>query len=270
MRCRVHPRWPPLAAAAVIALAAAASGACNLDISNRAEARDQWQRHYTLAQGGTFEIRNTNGLIHIEPGPGDAIEVTADRLVKAPDDAAAKEALARLEIQETVSPAAVALDSTSRVTNLGTISLSRRVDYHVKVPEWANVTLRSTNGAIEIAGARWTGTVRASTTNGDISATGLENNVGAETTNGRITLEVSRLGEDGVACETTNGPISVTVPRSISARLSLRVTNGGITADGLNVDVSEKSRRRLDGTIGGGGPLIKLETTNGPVTIRGK
>ena len=56
----------------------------------------------------------------------------------------------------------------------------------------------------------------------------------------------------------------------IKARLSARVTNGAIKADGLDVAVSEQSRRRLDGTIGGGGPLIRLQTTNGAVQIRGK
>jgi hypothetical protein len=38
----------------------------------------------------------------------------------------------------------------------------------------------------------------------------------------------------------------------------------------LTVAVAEQSRRRLDGTLGGGGPLIRLETTNGAVQIRGK
>jgi hypothetical protein len=60
------------------------------------------------------------------------------------------------------------------------------------------------------------------------------------------------------------------VPASIKARLSARVSNGAITTEGLTVAVAEQSRRRLDGTLGGGGPLIRLETTNGAVQIRGK
>jgi Putative adhesin len=264
-----HELRRTLAAVSVV-LAAVALGACHLDISNRAEARDQWQRHYTLSQGGTFEIRNTNGLIHIEPGPGDAIDVSADRIVRGPDDAAAKEGLAQLEIQEVASSTGVTLDSTNRNAGLNLINLSRRVDYHVKVPEWANIKLNSTNGEIEITGPRLTGTFHATSTNGEISATGLENSASVETTNGSVSLNVSKLGEDGLSCETTNGRIAVTVPAGIKARLSARVTNGGITAGGLDVAVSEQSRRRLDGTIGGGGPLIRLQTTNGAVEIRGR
>ena len=253
-----------------LASAAAMLSACHLDLSDRAEARDQWQRHYTLARGGTLEIRNTNGLIHIEPGAGDGIDVTADRIVRAPDDAAAKDGLAHFEIQETVSPERVTLDSTNRNAALNLVNLSRRVEYHVKVPEWANITLNTTNGEIEVTGPRLTGTFHASATNGQISATGLENNATVETTNGTVTLDVSKLGEDGLSCETTNGGIAVTVPASIKARLSARVTNGAISADGLTVAIAEQSRRRLDGTLGGGGPLIRLETTNGAVDIRGK
>jgi len=253
-----------------VASAAFTFGACNIDLSNRAEARDQWQRHYTLTQGGTFEIRNTNGLIHIEPGSGNTIDVTADRIVRAADDAAAKQALASFEILETVSPTEVTLDSTGHGAVLTMTNLSRRVDYRVKLPEWANVKLNSTNGEIEVTGPRLTGTFRASSTNGQISAKGLENNVNVETTNGAVALDVSKLGEDGLSCSTTNGRVAVTVPASIKARLSARVSNGAITTEGLTVAVAEQSRRRLDGTLGGGGPLIRLETTNGAVQIRGK
>ena len=258
----------PLAAA--IACVTLALGACNLDFSNRAEAHDQWQRHYTLAQGGTFEIHNTNGAIHIEPGAGDAVEVTADRSVKASDDAAAKDALAHMEIQETVSPGQITLDNTSGGAGLSLMGLSRRIDYRVKLPAWANVTLRSTNGQIDVAGPRLTGIFRASATNGRITATGLENSAVVEATNGEVRIEVNRLGEDGLSCQTTNGPIAVTVPASVNARLSARVANGGISTEGLNLTVAEQSRRRLDGTLGEGGPLIRLETTNGPVSIKGK
>ena len=254
----------------VIALASLALGACNIDLSNRAEARDQWQRHYTVARGATLEIRNTNGLIHIEPGSGDAIDVTADRIIRAPDEASAKAGLATLEIEETASPTLVTLDSTSRVSGLNLSTLTRRVDYHVKVPEWLNVTLKATNGEIEVTGPRLLGVFRASATNGKISAMGLENGGVVETTNGSVTLDVSKLGDDGLSCQTTNGRIAVTVPSGLKARLSASVTNGAITTKGLSLSVSEQSRRRLDATLAGGGPLIRLRTTNGAVEIRGR
>jgi hypothetical protein len=43
------------------------------------------------------------------------------------------------------------------------------------------------------------------------------------------------------------------VPKDAKASVSLRVSNGGISTSGLDMAVSEQSRRRVDGTIGGGG-----------------
>ncbi len=245
-----------------------ALAACNLQISTKAEARDQWHRRYTLAHGGTLEIRNTNGIIRLDAGDGPAIDVTADRVVQAATDQAAKEALAAFEIAETVAPDRVTLDSTTRNSggNLF-LNLNRRVEYHVTLPRDTNVRLETTNGDINLGGLHLTGTFRAETTNGRIRATGLENTVEAGTTNGTISLEIARLGENGVSCETTNGTVELAVPADVNARLSARVTNGAIRTDGLALNVSEQSRRRLDATLGSGGPPIKLETTNGAIRV---
>ena len=115
----------------------------------RAEAKDQWKRHYTVARGGTLEIRNTNGVIKIEPGEGDAIDITADRTVQAGTDQAAKDALAAFEIKETVEPDRVTIDGTNR-GGLSLSGMSRRVEYHVRAPEWISVKLSTTNGDISV------------------------------------------------------------------------------------------------------------------------
>lgn len=259
----------PLLATAVLASASLLS-ACNVELSMKGEARDKWQRHYTLARGGSVEIRNTNGVIQVTPGSGDEVDITAERIVQAPTDQAAKDGLAGFEIHETAGPDRIVIDGTGRGGGLNfTFNLSRRVDYSVRLPEWANLTLSTTNGNITVDG-KLMGSFRAEATNGRINASGLENGVSATTTNGAITIDVTRLGEDGVSCETTNGTIDLTVPHTVNARLSVRVTNGAIRPEGLNLAVSEQSRRRLDATLGTGGPTIKLETTNGAVRIRGK
>jgi hypothetical protein len=263
--------WPfraRLAGFAGLAAAAFLLSGCNLQLSMRAEARDQWHRHYTLAEGGTLEIRNTNGVIQFEPTDGTSVDIDADRLVQAATDQAAKEGLAAFDIQETVSPDRIAIDGTGK-SGIN-ISMSRHVDYHVKAPRWANVRFTTTNGDITISGGRATGTVRAETTNGRINLAGLENSLDASTTNGTIAADVARLGDHGISASTTNGTITLTVPRDINARFSARVTNGDISQSGLNLAITEQSRRRLDGTIGTGGPTIKLETTNGAISISGK
>jgi DUF4097 and DUF4098 domain-containing protein YvlB len=231
------------------------------------EARDEWKRTYTLTPGASFEIKNTNGRIRITSVDGDTVEVKADRVVKAATDESAKEALKRLEIAESVSPKGVLIDGTNR--NMGfTVGLQRRVDFDVRVPRWANVRLGSTNGDIEVSGLK--GAFHAETTNGGILGSALEGGATIETTNGEVQLDFAKLAESGVSCETTNGRISVTVPRDTRARISARVTNGDINTSDLQLAVTEQSRRRLDASIGGGGPSIKLETTNGSIAIKGR
>ena len=257
-----------LGLAAQAAAAALILSGCNLHLSTQAEARDQWQRHYSLASGGTLEIANTNGVIEIDSTDGNDVEITADRVVQAASDQAAKDALAGFEIKETVKPDHIALDSSNHGGINLMANMSRRVQYRVRAPRSANVRLSTTNGDINLTGPHVSGTFRAETTNGRIHATGLENSAIATTTNGTITLDVTKLGEDGISCDTTNGMISLTLPPGLNARLSARVTNGAISQEGLNLNVSEQSRRRLDGTIGSGGPAIKLETTNGAIEIK--
>jgi len=258
-------RAVPLVLVAIVA--AMTTTACNLDLSTRAEARDQWKRSYTLTKDGAFELRNTNGRVRIVTTEGNAVEVTAERSVKAANDEAAKQALASFEIAETVAPDRILIDSTNRPGI--TIGLQRQAHYTIRLPRWANVTVRETNGDIEISGL--TGTFRAEATNGRIEARDLENSATVETTNGDVSLGFAKLGSAGVTCETTNGRIHVTIPRNAQARLSARVTNGTIHTDNLTVAASEQSRRRLEGTVGGGdGPSVRLSTTNGEISVSGK
>jgi hypothetical protein len=253
--------------AAVLFLSLTAAGACNLHLSSGVEARDEWKRTYTLAPGASLEIRNSNGKIRIVPVDGDVVEVLADRTVKAATDASAKAALGQFQIAETVTPKGVVIDGSTRGMGF-TINLTRRVDFDVRLPRWADVKLDATNGDIEVSGLR--GMFRAETTNGRIAASALEGGADVKTTNGVVTLDFAKLGEAGVSCDTTNGAIRVTVPRDTGARISARVTNGGISTSDLNLAVAEQSRRRLDASIGGGGPPIKLETTNGAISIKGR
>jgi hypothetical protein len=249
-----------------LALALALGGlGCQINFTSGIEARDQWTRSYTLAEGGSFEILETNGRVTLEGTGGDQVTVVADRIGKGRTDEAAKSVLAAIEIKESVSTDRIVLDSTSKGMSFG-IGTERRVEYTVKVPHRTRVTLRSTNGDFTVTGV--SGRFSAVTTNGRVRATGLGEGAKIETTNGVITVQASGLGS-GLTCETTNGVIDVTVPADVDANLSAQTTNGAVTYDGLTVTIAEKSRRRVDGSIGKGGPEIRLRTTNGAIRLRG-
>lgn len=143
------------------------------------------------------------------------------------------------------------------------------VSYEVFVPERTDLVLESVNGGIAIADVR--GAITAEATNGGLKLARLAGRVKAETTNGGINIELAGRTWDGesLEVETTNGGVSVDVPSSYSARIEAKTTNGGLNSD-LPGQINGKSWGAKSMTInaGSGGPLIRIETTNGGVKIR--
>lgn len=261
---RIRPAASLLAftAASVLVLPA-----CGVHLSLDAEAREQFKKTYTLAPGGTFEIKNTNGKIQIQPADGPTLDVVADKVAKAATDEGARDAARRIEIKESISPDHVMLDSAGEGLNLE-INTSRHVDYTVKVPKGVNVRLVTTNGDMEVTGV--TGTFDARASNGRIQATSLENDITVHTTNGAITIDAAKLGEHGITCSTTNGAMTISIPKDGKASISASVTNGTIETDNLSLNNTDSTRRHLDATLNGGGAKIKLDTTNGMISLNGR
>jgi DUF4097 and DUF4098 domain-containing protein YvlB len=147
------------------------------------------------------------------------------------------------------------------------LNVRRTVNYTVTLPRTAAVTLHNTNGEIRVSNIG--GHFAAESSNGRITATSLQQSANVSATNGVIALTFDRVGGEGIRAETTNGTITVSIPSTANADLSARVINGAITHEGLDLQISETSRRRLDGRLGTGGMPIRLETTNGTITVKG-
>jgi DUF4097 and DUF4098 domain-containing protein YvlB len=214
-----------------------------------------------------LDVRETNGRIRVEAIEGNRVEVTATRIARAPTEEAAKQALKDITISETATADRVELDSTTRGLQLS-LHRSRSVHYAIKVPRSMHVTVKTTNGEVDVRGIA--GVLRVEAVNGAISGADLGAGAEVTSTNGRILLEFARLDDTGVRCKTTNGQIVVTVPASAKATIAARVTNGRIGTENLQMQATEESRRRLDATIGGGGPEIRLDAMNGEIRVVGK
>lgn len=241
-----------------------AGAACNLQISTDVEAKDQWTRSYPISPTGTLSITSSNGQVTVEAADIQTIEISAERIVKAGTEEAANEQLKLIDMKEAVSADRVSLDSSTSGLNIG---ISRRVNYTVKVPKTLAVTIESSNGEISVTGI--SGALRASASNGRITGVELSGSAKATTTNGVIALTMADVTGD-VTAETTNGQVTVTIPRATNATLSARVTNGGISHENLDLQITETSRRRLDGRLGTGGPSIRVDTTNGAIRVIGR
>jgi hypothetical protein len=247
--------------------ALATVAACGLHIGSGIDAKDTWTRKYPVQAGALLEIHETAGLVSLEATDGDTIEVDATRTATASTEEAAKDLLKDFTIRETVTPERVELDGTMQDASLG-LNRSRRVDYHIKVPRSASVTVKTTNSEVTAQGLG--GMFRVEATNAEIRGTALGGGADVTTVNGDISLEFLKLGEGGVRCKGTNGQIVVTLPGSSKATIAARVTNGAVETNNLTVQASEKSLTRLDATIGGGGTDVRLELTTGAIKIAGK
>jgi DUF4097 and DUF4098 domain-containing protein YvlB len=255
-----------LASAAAVVAATALFTACNLQFSTGIEAKSAWSRTYKVADGATLEIREPNGRITIEATDGREIQVSASRVAKAPTEEAAKAAAEKIQINEKASDDRVELDSAAGLQL--TSGLSQRVDYDIKVPRTISLAIKATNSEVTVKSV--TGLVKVDAVNGEITIDGAEQGADILTVNGRVVLNMAKIGTSGARVRTTNGEIEVSVPAGGKATLAARVTNGAVEVEGLNLQTTEKTHRRVDATLGGGGPEIRLETTNGMIKIVGR
>jgi len=247
---------------AVILLAAAAGmAACDVMVNTmeggRARAEQAWSKTYTLSgSGASVEIVNVNGPIEVEAVEGDTLDVKARLVAHGATEEAAQAALKKVEIREEASAGKVRLEAWyPREPRRQAIEVS----YTIRAPRTANVRLRTVNGRIKIEGE---------TTNGGVEGHALGESVVATTTNGGIKIDMAKLGGDGVSLETTNGGIDVVLPGDAKATVAARCVNGGISVSNLPFEkTGAGSRRKLDGTINGGGPALRLETVNGGIRV---
>jgi hypothetical protein len=234
------------------------------------KAQETWTRSYTLAPGGRLELINTNGRISAEPAAGDTVEVVGLRTAKASSDEAAKELLAKVEMREEVSAASVRIEVRSpRFSGMS----GHQVEWTIKVPKGVKVDLRTINGGVKLTGLQ--GDILAKTTNGGVSGTGIvSQSVEASAVNGGVEIEFgSPLSADAkVDLQTVNGGVGIGMPSESRATISARAVNGGVRVTDLNIQKDEQSgdfesKRRLQGTMNGGGARVNLNTVNGGVRL---
>lgn len=250
----------------VLTLAALAAG-CQETFGNlAARASDEWTRTYPLAPGGELEIGNTNGRVEIEAVDAPSVEVRAERIARATTDVGARALLPRIHITEHATPERIAIE-TERITGV-MIGASVEVRYHVRAPKSATVRATTTNGAVSVTGIG--GPVAARTTNGSVTIREASGGIEARTTNGAVSVDVAAVGREPIDLKTTNGAVTIAVPRDAKAELVASCTNGGIVVSGLTLDEEEQSRRQLRARLNGGGAKIELTTVNGGIRIRAR
>ena len=240
---------------------------------------EDFSKTLPLKAGDRFSLANVNGGVTVATWKDDKVEIKAVKKARRN-----KEDLDKVEIQVEEGAGSVSVKAIwpkfPRRANVN-------VEFTVMVPEgvhlgkvetvnggvsvtgrYGRAEIVTTNGSITVRDA--SGELQADTTNGEVRVSGFEGPIEAETTNGGIRLENVTF-KDGISAGTTNGSITLAVssPETLNADLRARTTNGRITVDfPVTLQNLGKSKRRVEGRIGQGGPEISLHTTNGSITLK--
>lgn len=219
-------------------------------------------REFTLAARPSLSVNAApNGGIRVSGSDAAAIRVRATVRARAQSEAEARQLASQVEVQTD--------GSQIRATGPETRGRNRRwsVSYQVTTPRRIDLDLQSVNGGVTVAGVQ--GRLAVSTVNGGITMEQVAGDVRGRTTNGGISVALAgeRWTGEGLDLRTTNGGINLRVPSSYSAHLVASTVNGGLTTD-LPLTVRGRVGKQVEGDIGGGGPPLRLSTTNGGIRIR--
>lgn len=251
------------AIALAVTLAAATASAATL--------KETLDRTFDVRAGALVSLANVNGNITIHSWDQPRVRIHAEKRIESASDAA-KQAMAELKIEIAQSDGGLRV-VTHYPKHADTIfdwmfgsHVSASVTYDVTVPRTMNLDVDNTNGRIEVSDVR--GSHRIGTTNGRIELARCAGDVEAETTNGGIKAELLDVtAGKSVRLETTNGRISLTAPPTLAASLDAANTNGSINTE-LPITTTKVGKHTLRGSINGGGPEVRLRTTNGSIEIR--
>lgn len=151
------------------------------------------------------------------------------------------------------------------------------VSYEARVPHATNLKLTAHNGGISINSVE--GTLEFETRNGGVSVSDVAGDVKGRTTNGgvNVSLSGSSFKGNGLDVMTTNGGVNLSLPENYAANIETGTVNGGFSSEipSLNITTEDvksdgygrSKSRRINMALNGGGPLVRVLTTNGGIRI---
>lgn len=132
-----------------------------------------------------------------------------------------------------------------------------------------SATLKTSNGRVHADAVR--GALDAATSNGGINVQLAKADSGRpirlETSNASIELALDAFNQNDIHASTSNGGITLRLPDSLNAQLRANTSNSSISTDFEVRTHGAMAKHHLEGTIGAGGPLLDLSTSNGGIKL---
>jgi hypothetical protein len=250
-----------------------------------AQVRDNSERQLTCSSGGNDGDRARHcelkeftaaaiGRLNIDSSKNGGISVKGwsrgDVLVRARIDAQA----------DTTGAAAILVSrvlvdaSGGQVRAIGPETTDNSwwsVSYEIFVPHNMDLALKSVNGGLNVSDVR--GRLSFEGVNGGVHMKRVAGEISGRTVNGGIDVELVGSAADARQMDltTTNGGVTVTVPQDFSARVQTETNMGRVTSDfPLPADLTSGNQRgrKMDFSIGAGGPPMHITTSNGGIRIK--
>jgi hypothetical protein len=263
--------------------------------SERAERKEVLS--FAAPDQGVLKIHNSNGRTKVMGEDRPDIEVTTFKTARAESPEAATSLLDEIQLvfQETGEGLALDVEIPGKWNRRGSANLCVKLPKQMMVAVTAvngrvdvqgicgSVTARSSNGSATVANI--VGDVSVATSNAKVCCHCIEGSLIARSSNGKIEIDehcgsidastsngliratIEGIGKGGVTLATSNGRIVLDLPEQIDADVDLRVDNGVIRNERELCKKMRDTGGRVLGRLGGGGPLIKLRTSNGSISL---
>ena len=198
------------------------------------------EKTFTVSAAGTLQVDTQGGEIRVSPSSESVVKVTARQKIRASSEAEADDLLKKLEL--TIEQSGSDVRASAKYERKGAgfhfgFWPPVQVDFIVSVPAGFAADLRTSGGGITVGDLA--GKVNARSSGGGIKLGRLGAGVDARTSGGSITLDASTSG-------------------------------GGVDAEGLTITMEKggRDRSRLAGRVNGGGPVLKLRSSGGGISVR--
>ena len=233
---------------------------------------EEFYQSYRPRPDSILEVHNPNGPVKVEGYDGENIEIKALK-----ETTAGQAALERVEVY-------IEIDDIMTVETehpKGEMEVS--VAYEIKIPDKmslgkiecyngdievkdlaGNPELSTSNGNIEVKNLA--GFVSARSSNGNLDISGTQGMGNLRTSNGDIKAEISALQND-LDIITSNGSITILLEPGLSATLEARTSNGTVSADNLDLEITEQEQTALNGKLNDGDYNININTSNGSIEL---
>jgi hypothetical protein len=279
-----------IAAAACAALLAAAPATAEI-----------WTRKYEVTGRPAVRIVTDDARVRVHTRDGGPVEFRVEYDVHKVGYVSRRPREPRIVFERNGNTISLEVHEPRIVVVFASVSIRYTID--VTVPRESDVSIRTEDGSIDcepLAGQTTLetgdGTIRANglegrtwlrTGDGVVEAFAVAGQLTARTGDGRVRVDgrfdrldvstedgrvdaVARPGSrlaEAWSLETREGPLTLRIPRDLAAFLDARTGDGRLRVD-LPISLSgDLSRRTLAGALNGGGPPLRLRTTDGALTI---